>query len=118
MRLICSGKCTTLDDLSNRVCVPNETEDLNLHVVNMITGTNESLFMHNFFFFNPVTYSCKYGKYAEAFIGDSVVICNEIINTIKTVPTKSTSPKAVLKISTSTNFYILLAFLLITIAYL
>ena len=50
LRLICSGKCTTLDDLSNRVCVPNETEDLNLHVVNMITGTNESLFMQKIFF--------------------------------------------------------------------
>ena len=27
--------------LSNRVCVPNTTEDLNTHVLNMITGKNE-----------------------------------------------------------------------------
>ena len=27
---------------SNKACVPNETEDLNLSVFNMITGINES----------------------------------------------------------------------------
>ena len=32
----------TLNDLSNRVCIPNKTEDLSLHVFNMITGINES----------------------------------------------------------------------------
>ena len=38
----CVGKCNTLNDLSNKVCVPNKTEDLNLSVFNMITGINES----------------------------------------------------------------------------
>ena len=32
----------TLNDLSNKVCVPNKTEDLNLSVSTMITGINES----------------------------------------------------------------------------
>ena len=32
----------TLNDLSNRVCVPNKTEDLDLSVFNIITGINES----------------------------------------------------------------------------
>ena len=36
------GSCNTLNDLSNKVCVPNEREDLNLSVFNMITGINES----------------------------------------------------------------------------
>ena len=27
---ICVGSCNTLNDLSNKVCVPNKTEDLNL----------------------------------------------------------------------------------------
>ena len=36
------GSCNTLNGLSNKVCVPNETEDLNLSVFNMITGINES----------------------------------------------------------------------------
>ena len=38
----CFGSCNNLDDLSSKVCVPNETEDLNLHVFNWITGINES----------------------------------------------------------------------------
>ena len=38
----CVGKCNTLNDLSNKVCVPNKTEDLNLTVINIITGVNES----------------------------------------------------------------------------
>ena len=38
----CVGRCNTLNDLSNKVCVPNKTEDLNLSVFNMITGINES----------------------------------------------------------------------------
>ena len=38
----CVGSCNTLNDLSNILCVPNKTEDLNLSVFNMITGINES----------------------------------------------------------------------------
>ena len=30
----CVGSCNTINDLSNRVCVPNKTEDLNLHYRN------------------------------------------------------------------------------------
>ena len=37
----CVGSCHTVDDLSNKLCVPNETEDLNLSVFNMITEINE-----------------------------------------------------------------------------
>ena len=38
----CAGSCSTLNDLSNKVCVPNKTENLNQSVFNMITGINES----------------------------------------------------------------------------
>ena len=38
----CAGSCNTSNDLSNKVCVPNKTEDLNLSAFNMITGINES----------------------------------------------------------------------------
>ena len=38
----CAESCNNLNDLSNKVCVPNKTEDLNLSVFNMITGINES----------------------------------------------------------------------------
>ena len=36
------GTCSTFDDLTNKICVPNKTEDLILSVFNMITGINES----------------------------------------------------------------------------
>ena len=36
------GSCNTLNDLSNKVCVPNKTQDLNLNVFNIITEINES----------------------------------------------------------------------------
>ena len=38
----CVGGCNTLIDLSNKVCIPNKTEDLNITVFNMITGINKS----------------------------------------------------------------------------
>ena len=37
----CIGSCNTLNDLSNKVCVPNKTEDLNLSVFSTITGIND-----------------------------------------------------------------------------
>ena len=39
---ICVGSCNTLNDLSNKICIPNKTEDLNLNVFSMITGINKS----------------------------------------------------------------------------
>ena len=36
----CAGSCNTIDDLSNKVCVPNKTEDLNLNMFNIIAGIN------------------------------------------------------------------------------
>ena len=38
----CVGSCNTLIDLSNKVCVPNKKEDLNIHVFNMITVISKS----------------------------------------------------------------------------
>ena len=38
----CVGSCNTLNDLSNKLCVPSKTEHLNLSMFNMITGINES----------------------------------------------------------------------------
>ena len=38
----CIGSCNALNDLSNKVFVPNKTEDLNLSVSNMTAGINES----------------------------------------------------------------------------
>ena len=38
----CDGSSDTLNELSNKLCVPYKIEDLNLIVLNMITGINES----------------------------------------------------------------------------
>ena len=46
--------CNTLNDLSNKVCVLNKTEGLNLSVFNMITGINESKALTK-----HVPYECK-----------------------------------------------------------
>ena len=65
---------------------------------------------------NPATCGYKNGKYVWSIIDDSMIKCDEIIVQTKTVPTKSTLTKAILTKWTSTNFCILLVFLLITIA--
>ena len=38
----CIRSCNILNDLSNKICVSNETEDLNVSVLNKITGITES----------------------------------------------------------------------------
>ena len=38
----CAGSCDTLNDLSNKVCLPNKTEDLDLSMFNMVAEINES----------------------------------------------------------------------------
>ena len=37
----CTGSCNTHNNLTDRVCVPKKTEDLNLNVLDMIAGINE-----------------------------------------------------------------------------
>ena len=38
----CVGSCNTINDLSNKLCAPNETEDLSLSDFDMSSGINES----------------------------------------------------------------------------
>ena len=102
----CVGSSNTLNDLSNKVCIPNKTEDLNLIVFNMFTGINESktLKKHisceckckfdgtncnsdqcwnnellNKELLNPSTCSFKNGKYLASIMDDSAVTCDEVI---------------------------------------
>ena len=53
----CVRSCNTLNDLSNKVCVPNKTEDLNLSMFNMITGINESKTLTKHI---PCEYICRF----------------------------------------------------------
>ena len=34
----CVGNCNTLNDMSNKVCIPNKSKDVNLSMFNIITG--------------------------------------------------------------------------------
>ena len=51
----CVGSCNALNDLFNKVCVPNKTEDLILSVFNMVTGINESEILAK-----HISCECKY----------------------------------------------------------
>ena len=50
----CAGSCNTLNDLSNKICVPSKTEDLNLSVFNMITAIIETKTLTK-----HISYKCK-----------------------------------------------------------
>ena len=67
------------------------------------------------YIWNPATCSCKNGKYLAGNIGDSVITFDEIIEETKTVPTNFNEKNKTCK---TQSFYILLVFLLITIALL
>ena len=45
----------TLNEISNKICVPNKTEDLNLRLCNMITGMNEPKTLEK-----HVSYKCEW----------------------------------------------------------
>ena len=54
----CAGSFDALNDLCNKVCVPNKTEDLNLSMFNMITGINEPKILTKH---TSCEYECKFG---------------------------------------------------------
>ena len=151
----CVGSCNTTNDLSNKVCIPNKTQDLNLSVFNKITVINESktlakhisckckckfdekkcnsnqwwnndkcrceckkiLVCEKDYVWNSAACICQNGKNLASIMDDSVIICDKVIESfdeeIKTIPTSFNEKLATCK---TRNFYILLAFLLITIA--
>ena len=51
----CAGSCNTLNEVSNKVSVPSEKEDLNLHVSVKITGINKSRTLTK-----QLSYKCKW----------------------------------------------------------
>ena len=149
----CVGSCNALNDLSNKVCVRNKTKDLNLSVLNMIAGINESKTLTKHisckckyifdgknviqinggitinvdvsvnvcqkdYFWNPATCNCESRKYLARIMNDSAIICDEVIESydeeIKTIPTNFNEKNITCK---GQNFYILLFFLLIDIAF-
>ena len=148
----CVVNCNTLNKLSNKVCIPNETEDLNLSVFNMTTGIYESktltknisceyvcrfdgtkcnsnqwwdndkfgceckkiMYVKKIIFGILEKYICENGKYLAGIMDDSMIICDEVV---KSCDEKINFNKKKVTWKTQ-SFYILLAFLLVTIALL
>ena len=54
-QLILTLQLILSNDLSNKVCVPNKTEDLNLNIFNIISGINESKTLTK-----HISWECKY----------------------------------------------------------
>ena len=150
----CFGSCNTINDLSNKVCVPNKPEDLNLSLFNMIIGISESKALTKYVSYKCICRSdgrncksdqrwnidkyqyeckkshvsekdyvwnstiCNCGKYSAIIMDDPAIICDEVIDAddkTKTSPTNFNEKKVTCQ---TQNFYILIAFLLITIAHL
>ena len=65
------------------------------------------------YIWNPSTCICENRKYLASIMDDSVITCDKIIE--ETVPKNFNKKKAICK---TQNFYILVAFLLITVALL
>ena len=67
----CVRSCNTLNDLSNKVRAPNETEELNRSIFNMITGINDMKTLTKYTSweweckFENVNEKCKYNSYQK-----------------------------------------------------
>ena len=68
---------------------------------------------------NPAAWKCENGKHWTSILDDSLIICDEVIESfneeVKTIPTNLNEKKVTCQ---TQYFYILLAFLLITITLL
>ena len=136
------GSCNTFNDFSNKACVPNKTEDLKSMCIQQdqsiyCLSVNVNLMEENvsqingritinvaeckqchvcekYCVWNSAACSCENGKYLASIMDDSVIRCNEIIESFGE-ETNFNEKKTICK---TQNFYILLTFLLITIALL
>ena len=72
-----------------------------------------------YYIWNPSTCNCKNIRYLSSIMDDSTIMCNEIIESYdketKTFPTNFNEKKSICK---AQDFFILLTFLLITLAFL
>ena len=66
------GSCNILNDLSNKICVPNETEDLNLNMFNIIARINESKTLKKHI---SSECKCRFGGKNVIQINSGIMIC-------------------------------------------
>ena len=41
----CGGTCNTIDDPYAEVCIPNKVKNMNIKVINLMSGVNETRFL-------------------------------------------------------------------------
>ena len=77
------------------------------------------IYVEKDYVWNPGTCSCENGKYLASIMDDSAITCDEVIKSFDAaIKSISTSFNEKNTASKKQNFYILLAFLLITITLL
>ena len=96
------GSCSTLNDLSNRVCVKKTeasceckckfderkcTWDQWWNNDKCRCDCKKHHICEKYYIWNPTTCSCETGKYLANIMDDSTITCDEIIQKTKTIPT-------------------------------
>ena len=86
-------------------------------IINVAVSVKKVVYVKNYVW-NPAKYSCENGRFLASIMDDSAIMCDEVIESYaketKTVPTNFNEQKT----CRTKNFYILLEFLLNTIALL
>ena len=85
--------------------------------INVDVSVKNVMYVKEDYIWNPSTCSCENEKYLASIMEYLAITCDEVVESYneetKTIPTNFNEKKATRK---TQNFYILLAFLLITIA--
>ena len=81
-------------------------------MITVDVSTKKLKYVKKIYIWNPSAYSCKNGKYLASIIDDSVITCDEVID----MKERKTIPKNI--ICERKRFFILITFLLTTIALL
>ena len=128
----CVGSCNTLNDLSNKVCVPNKTENVNVNLMkenviqiydeitmNVDVSVKNVMYMKKIMFGILLYVVVKMEKYLASIMDYSAIMCDEVMESYdeetKTIPTNFNEKKEIRK---TQNFHIFHVFSLITIALL
>ena len=111
----CAGSCNTLNDLSNKVCVPNKTEDLNIHgiMINVYVSVKNKIYVKKIIFGIVLHVVVKMENiYQVLRMIQRLRVMKLYDEETKTITTNFNEKKATCK---TQNLYILLAFLLTAI---
>ena len=99
-------------NLNLNLMVENEFPIKSGIIITVDVSTKKLKYVKKIYIWNPSAYICKNGKYLASIIDDSVITCDEVID----MKERKTIPKNI--ICERKRFFILITFLLTTIALL